>query len=116
MNDASSELKPQPRERNWAGLNLCLAVLIVVALAIPLTFGSLSVVKEREAQEKEIIDLEGRLERARMFNARLSREMQLATTDPEYLETFARDNVTPGYMKKGEIIFRLPERQAASQQ
>ncbi len=116
MNDTSSELKPQSRERNWAGLNLCLFVLIVVAVALPFTFRSLSVVKEREAQDKEITELEAKLERARMFNTRLSREMQLASTDPEYLETFARDNVTPGYMKKGEIIFRLPEKGTAPRQ
>lgn len=109
MSDVSSELKLQPRERNWASLNLCLGIGILVSIGLPLAYRSLNVVTEREIQEKTIADLEGKLARSRMLNARLNREMQLAATDPDYLETYARDHVTPGYMKKGEIIFRLPE-------
>lgn len=110
MNGDLSEFKKRPREWNWTSLNLCLTVLIAVGIALPLTYRSLGVVKEREAQEKTIAELEGKIDRARVQFRRLSREVQLAATDSEYLGTFARDHVTPGYMKPGEIIFRLPSK------
>ena len=42
-----------------------------------------------------------------MQHRRLTRDVSLLNTDPEYLSLFARDGLTPGYMKEGETIFRL---------
>ena len=42
-----------------------------------------------------------------MQHRRLTRDVSMLGTDRDYLSIFARDGLTPGYMKPGEIIFRL---------
>lgn len=107
MSDRFSQPKRKLRDRNWTGLNLCLLVLILVGVALPLTYKSLGVVKEKEVQDRLLAELEKKRDRARIQNQRLSREVQLAVADPEYQETLARDHGETGHMKKGEVIFRI---------
>ena len=63
--------------------------------------------KEKAAQDNKIADLELRLETAQMLNRRLTRDVDLLQTDPDYLAVYARDSLAPGYMKEGETIFRI---------
>jgi cell division protein FtsB len=108
VGDASSEIGYSSRDRIWAKLNKCLGVFIAVGIVLPLAYRSLPVVKEKSAQDAKVAELEARLETALMQHRRLSRDVSLLTsTDPEYLSMFARDGLTPGYMKEGEVIFRL---------
>jgi cell division protein FtsB len=112
--DASSEIGYTSRERIWSKLNKCLGVFIAVGIAIPLAYRSLPVVKEKAAQDMKIADLERMIAMANMQKNRLDRDVELLKTDPEYLGIYARDNLSPGYMKEGETIFRI-ERSNADQ-
>jgi len=104
---AASEFKHAPRECFLSRLNKVLLVLIAVGVALPLSYRSLPVVKEKAVQDTRLVEMEGRLEDARMLNKRLAREVNLLQNDAEYLGIFARDRVNPGYMKEGETIFRF---------
>ena len=107
MGDASSEIGFSSRDRIWSKLNKCLGVFIAVGIVLPLAYRSLPVVKEKAAQDAKLAELEARLETAQMLHRRLARDVSLLTTDPDYLSMFARDNLPPGYMRDGEIIFRI---------
>ena len=107
MGDASSEIGYSSRDRIWSKLNKCLGVFIAVGIVLPLAYRSLPVVKEKAAQDNKIADLELRLETAQMLNRRLTRDVDLLQTDPDYLAVYARDSLAPGYMKEGETIFRI---------
>jgi cell division protein FtsB len=107
VGDASSEIGYSSRDRIWSKLNKCLGVFIAVGIVLPLAYRSLPVVKEKAAQDAKMAELESRLETAQMQHRRLTRDVSLLNTDPEYLSLFARDGLTGGYMKEGEIIFRL---------
>ena len=107
MGDASSEIGFSSRDRIWSKLNKCLGVFIAVGVVLPLAYRSLPVVKEKAAQDAKVADLETRLESALMQHRRLSRDVTLLRTDPEYLSIYARDALSPGYMKEGETIFRI---------
>jgi cell division protein FtsB len=105
---AASDFKPQPRERDFSRLNQILIVLIAVVLAAPIAYQKLPLVREKALQETELASAEAQLEETRMLHARLTKEVSLLETDPEYLGVFARDLVDPGYMDRGETIFRFP--------
>ena len=107
MSDASSEIHFSARDRIWSKLNKCLGVLIAVGIALPLAYRSLPVVKEKAAQDATLAALETNLDAARMQNRRLHRDVEMLKTDGEYLAMYARDRLTPGYMKDGELIFRI---------
>jgi cell division protein FtsB len=109
--DASSEIGYSSRDRIWSKLNKCLGVFIAVGIVLPLAYRSLPVVKEKAAQDAKVAELETRLEIASMQNRRLSRDVSMLKTDPEYLSLFARDALEPGYMGENEIIFRLDRKE-----
>ena len=53
----------------------------------------------------EIDNLQTQVNEQKRLLARQTREVNLLTTDPAYLETIARDKLD--LMKEGEVIFRL---------
>ena len=53
----------------------------------------------------EIDNLQAQVNEQKRLLARQTREVNLLTTDPAYLETIARDKLD--LMKEGEVIFRL---------
>ena len=110
MSDASLEIQYSSRERIWSKLNKCLLVFIGAGIALPLLYRALPIVKEKAAQDARMKELEELVDKKRMENNRLKREVQLLETDPEYAAIFARDRLTPGYMKEGEVIFRIENR------
>ena len=109
MSDAF-EIQYTSRERIWSKLNKCLLVFIGAGIALPLLYRSLPVVKEKAAQDGRVKELEEKIESSRMLNNRLKREVSLLETDPEFAAIYARDRLTPGYMKDGELIFRIENR------
>jgi cell division protein FtsB len=111
VKDAASHFQHAPPERFLSRLNKVLLALIVTAAVIPLTYRVLPGVSEKARQDEMLTTMEAQLEDARMVNSRLTREITLLRNDGEYLSLFARDAVTPGYMKPGETIFRLSPHQ-----
>ncbi len=107
MNDLSSELSYRHRTNVWNRLNVCLGVLIAIVVAFTLGFHALPFVKEKSTQDMKIGELGKNLDAARMFNKRLALEVRLLQTDPDFLAVYARDRLTPGYMREGETIFRI---------
>jgi cell division protein FtsB len=107
VGDASSEFGYSSRDRIWSKLNKTLGVFIAVGIVLPLGYRSLPVVREKAAQDTKIAELEAQLETSLMQHRRLSRDVSLLKTDPEYLAIYARDSLAPGYMKEGETIFRI---------
>ena len=89
----------------WQQLNrvvltlLCLAgILVVVSLFVPQ--------QKRLSQARGEIDtLQMQVKEQKNLLARQTREVNLITNDPAYLETIARDRLD--LMKEGETIFRL---------
>ena len=111
MKDSASHFQNTPPERFLSRLNKVLIALIVAAAVIPLTYRVLPGVSEKTRQDEMLTAMETQLDEARMVNSRLAREVTLLRNDSEYLSLFARDGVNPGYMKPGETIFRLSQRQ-----
>lgn len=72
-----------------------------------MTYRNLPWIKDKAAQDARAAELEDQLERARMLNQRLQREVVRLQNDPDFLAVFARDRLVPGYMKPGETIFRI---------
>ncbi len=110
MNDVASEHNYRPRPNVWSRLNVCLGVFIAVVVALTLTYQALPFVKEKATQDTKIAELGTNLDAARMFNKRLALEVRLLQTDPDFLAVYARDRLTPGYMREGETIFRIENR------
>jgi cell division protein FtsB len=104
---ASSELIFAPRDKILSRLNKVLVVLIAVGLALPFAYRRIPLVQEKAALDKSLADAETLLVKAQMLNKRLEREVKLLQTNPEYLAIYVRDRVNPGYMEKGETIFRF---------
>ena len=108
MIDAASEFKHAPRERHLSRLNKILVVLIAVGVVVPVAYRTLPVVKDKNAQDATLAAAEAELDETRMLCARLTKEVHLLRNDSDYLGIFARDQVSPGYMEKGETIFQFP--------
>ncbi len=106
--DASSEFGYRKRASIWSKINQWLCLIIVVIVGVPLLYSRIPVVQEKEAQDAHAAELEEKIDKARMQHARLTSEVRLLErNDPEYLSLFIRDNLSPGYMKPGETIFRM---------
>jgi cell division protein FtsB len=95
----------------WSRLNIFLSVLIAAGICILVLYRNLPWIKDREMQDARVSELEGQIDSARMLNKRLTREVTLLQTNPEYLAIYARDRLSPGYMKQGETIFRIDPKQ-----
>jgi cell division protein FtsB len=106
--DAASEFKLAPPERHLSRLNKVLVALIAAGTVVPFLFRTLPVVKEKASQDASLAAVETELEETRMLYTRLTREVYLLQNDPEYMSIYARDQVSPGYRKEGETIFRFP--------
>jgi cell division protein FtsB len=107
VNDVSSEHSYRPRTTVWSRLNICLGVFIAFVVALTLGYQVLPFVKEKATQDTKIAELGKNLDAARMYNKRLALEVRLLQTDPDFLAVYARDRLTPGYMREGETIFRI---------
>lgn len=96
------------RRRNpavWHYLNRFLTVLIVIAglLFVALTF--YPEWRHRNSLAARLEEEQAKLAAEQLLQKKREREVNLLQTDPEYVETIARDKL--GVMKEGETIFRL---------
>ena len=94
----------------WQQLNRVLRFLLAIAFLLVIVSLFLPQYKKIKQSRAEIDALQSQVTEQKMLLARQTREVNLLKTDPEYLETIARDRLD--LMKEGETIFRLEESQA----
>jgi cell division protein FtsB len=95
----------------WQRLNRVLRALLAVAFLLVVVSLFLPQHKKLTLSRAEIESLQAQVTEQKMLLARQTREVNLLTTDPSYLETFARDRLD--LMKEGETIFRLEQPQGS---
>ena len=93
----------------WQRLNRILRVLLAIAALLIVVSLFLPQYKKLLQSRHDIDTLQAQVTAQRMLLARQTREVNLLTTDPTYLETIARDRLD--LMKEGETIFRLESQQ-----
>ena len=89
----------------WQRLNSVLRVLLALAALLVIVSLFLPPYKKLGQGRTEIDNLQSQVNEQRSMLARQTREVNLLTRDPVYLETIARDRLD--LMKDGETIFRL---------
>jgi len=89
----------------WQRLNRLLLVLLFVAIWLGMASLFVPPYKALLQSRAEIDNLQAQVNEQKRSIARQTREVNLLTTDPAYLETIARDKLD--LMKEGEVIFRL---------
>ena len=89
----------------WQRLNSVLRVLLGLAVVLVIVSLFLPLYKKRVQSQNEIDNLQSQVNEQKSMLARQTREVNLLTRDPVYLETIARDRLD--LMKEGETIFRL---------
>lgn len=89
----------------WHQANRVLIAIIMVAIFAAIGFTFYPVLQKQQDMHRNRTALEqARAEKTlRLRNAQ--RELELLRTDPDYVETIARDRL--GLMKPGETIFRV---------
>jgi cell division protein FtsB len=102
-----SELTRHSRTSIWSRFNVFLGVALAAGLVVVIAYQNLPWVKEKEAQDARVAQLEDAVAKGNMMNRRLNGEIVRLQNDPEYLGVFARDRLVPGFMKSGERIFRV---------
>ena len=93
----------------WQQLNRILRGLLCIAFALVIISLFIPQHKKLTQSRTEIDNLQAQVTEQKMRLARQTREVNLLKTDPEYLETIARDRLD--LMKDGETIFRLEQPQ-----
>lgn len=93
----------------WQQLNRVLRALLVLAVLLVVVSLFTPQYKKLSQSRTEIEQLQAQVTEQKMLLARQTREVNLLTTDPTYLEIIARDRLD--LMKEGETIFRLERAQ-----
>ena len=86
-------------------MNRLLLALLFVAIWLGMASLFVPPYKTLLQSRAEIDNLQAQVTEQKRLLARQTREVNLLTTDPAYLETIARDKLD--LMKEGEVIFRL---------
>ena len=89
----------------WQRLNSVLRVMLGLAVVLVIVSLFLPLYKKRVQSQNEIDNLQSQVNEQKIVLAKQTREVNLLTSDPVYLETIARDRLD--LMKEGETIFRL---------
>ncbi len=89
----------------WQQLNRVLRVLLLLAGILVVVSLFVPQQKRLAQSRSEIENLQSQVTEQKVLLARQTRDVQLLTSDPVYLETIARDRLD--LMKEGETIFRL---------
>jgi cell division protein FtsB len=89
----------------WQRLNSVLRVFLGLAVVLVIVSLFLPLYKKRVQSQNEIDNLQSQVNEQKVRLAKQTREINLLTSDPVYLETIARDRLD--LMKEGETIFRL---------
>ena len=105
VDQAYGDFRARREATVWQQLNRVLRVLLVIAILLVIVSLFAPPYKRLLASRAAIDALQGQVNDQKMLLARRTREVNLLTTDPAYLEAIARDRL--GLMKEGETIFRF---------
>lgn len=89
----------------WPILNRLVMAVIIFALCVGGTVAFLPILSQRKAQAQRLDELKAEVARQEALIAKNSRAVELLKSDPEYIETVARDRLD--LMKPGETIVRI---------
>ncbi|HWL54079.1 MAG TPA: septum formation initiator family protein [Chthoniobacteraceae bacterium] len=89
----------------WPVLNRLVVATIILALCVGAVVAFLPILNQRKAQARRLNELRTEVARQEALIAKNSRAVELLKSDPEYIETIARDRLD--LMKPGETIFRI---------
>ena len=90
----------------WKRLNRTLAALIVLGVLALVLVATLPEWRRVQAWEARLEKVKAEEREEELTLRQHQRTLRLIDTDPEYVETLARDRL--GLMKEGETIIRLP--------
>jgi len=102
---SQAEPKGRSNPRVWHYLN---RFMVLIILLVASAFGVLTFYPAWIRRDELVGQLEAeqaKLAAEQLLQKQRSREVKLLQTDPEYVETIARDKL--GVMKPGETIYRL---------
>ena len=105
VDQAYGDFRARREATVWQQLNRVLRILLGVAIILVIVSLFAPPYKRLLASRAAIDALQAQVNDQKMLLGRRTREVNLLTTDPAYLETIARDRL--GLMKEGETIFRL---------
>jgi len=101
----AAPLRKRRESEFWHKLTRVVWILIAFGvLALVVTF-FYPAVNELHVYREKVETKQSELEAAKKLNAEQNEKLHLLQTDPEYVETIARDRLD--LMKEGETIFRL---------
>jgi len=89
----------------WPILNRMVVATIILALCVGAVVAFLPILNQRKAQAQRLEQLRAEVARQEALITKNSRAVELLKSDPEYIETIARDRLD--LMKPGETIFRI---------
>ena len=89
----------------WHALNRFLIGAIILAICFGGAITFLPIIKQRHDENTRIEALQRDLAKEKALYERRKREVSLLQSDPEYVETIARDRLD--MMKPGETILRI---------
>jgi len=105
VDDTYGDFRARREATVWQRLNRVLLVLLFVAVWLGIATLFVPPYKTLLQSRAEIDNLQAQVNAQNRLITRQTREVNLLTTDREYLETIARDKLD--LLKEGEVIFRL---------
>jgi cell division protein FtsB len=107
------DFKSRRQPTVWHSLNRLLIALIAFTAVSLIACAFVPELKSAGEQSDRVERLREAIQKERDLVARDSREVNLLTDDPAYIETIARDRLD--MMKEGETIYRIDPAPAAGQ-
>ncbi|HWZ96458.1 MAG TPA: septum formation initiator family protein [Candidatus Dormibacteraeota bacterium] len=97
----------------WHSYGRIVLTLCIAALVVHDVFGTHGYLALRRTKD-EIVKVQMDLARLNRENAQLAEEVQALRTDPNKIESIARDGL--GLAKPGEVIIKIPQEQQKNPQ
>ncbi|MCS7337575.1 MAG: septum formation initiator family protein [Verrucomicrobiae bacterium] len=89
----------------WDKLNRAAVLLLVLAAVMGVVVLFTPLFRQKERLHKELIRLDGQIEKAQQENKQLEAAVKILSRDPKAVERVAREKL--GYAKPGETIIRF---------
>ena len=101
------DFKGRQQDGVWHVLNRLMMALILFAGITLVVCAFLPEIKKQREQATALAKLKEQIDEQKVLLARRTQYADLLRTNPEYIETMARDRLD--WMKEGETIFRFPQ-------
>jgi len=105
MEDTYGDFRVRRQKTVWHSLNRLLKALIAFTAIALIACAFVPLLKGRQEQLDREDQLQAQMDKERDLLAVHTRQEELLQTDPEYIETIARDRLD--MMKEGETIYRI---------